>query len=141
MRRPLLRTGCLVLVALVTLGASACKQLTSGAREDFAARYSCPEDRVEVKSRGDLRPAQVLGRTGEASPAPPDEVRRDPGRYAKWQKDQDDRREAKLATYIGYEVIEASGCGHSEILVCHHPGGSKGGTRTADVTCERGKQP
>jgi hypothetical protein len=128
----------LLLLALTT---TACKQLTSGAREDFAARYSCPEDRVEVKPRADLQPAQALGKMNEAPATPPDEVKRDPGRYAKWQQDQADRREAKLATYIGYEVMEASGCGHTEILVCHHPGGSKGGTRTADVTCERGKNP
>jgi hypothetical protein len=137
MRRPLLAACLLVL----PLAAIACKQLTSGAREDFAARYSCPEDRVEVKSRADLQPAQVLHRSSDAPAEPPDEVRRDPGRYARWQKDQADRREARAATYIGYEVIEASGCGHTDLLVCHHPGGSKGGTRTGDVTCERGKAP
>ena len=138
MGRPLLRAACVLLLPLTMV---ACKQLTSGAREDFAARYSCPEDRVEVKSRGDLQPARALGKTSEASATPPDEVMRDPGRYAKWQQDQADRREEKLATYIGYEVIEANGCGHTEILVCHHPGGSKGSTRTAEVKCERGHAP
>jgi hypothetical protein len=137
MRRPLLPAACL----LLALGATACKQLSSGAREDFAARYSCPEDRVVVKTRDDLTPAQALGKANEPAAQPPDEVKRDPGRLAKWQKDQAERREARLATYIGYEVIEASGCGHTDILVCHHPGGSKGGTRTGDVTCERGKMP
>jgi hypothetical protein len=137
MRRPLL-AACLLVVPLV---ATACKQLSTGAREDFAARYSCPEDRVEIKPRADLQPAQVLHRANDAAAEPPDEVRRDPGRYAKWQKDQADRREARAGAYIGYEVIEASGCGHTDLLVCHHPGGSKGGTRTGDVTCERGKAP
>ena len=138
MRRSLLTAACLVLLAL---SATACKQLTSGAREDFAARYSCPEDRVEVKARADLQPAQALGKANEPPATPPDEVKRDPGRYAKWQRDQADRREAKLATYSGYEVIEASGCGHTDILVCHHPGGSKGGSRTAEVKCEQGHAP
>ena len=138
MRRPLLAAACLVLLSLV---ATACKQLTSGAREDFAARYSCPEDRVEVKERVDLQPAQALGKANEVPASPSDEVKKDPGRLARWQKDQADRREAKLSTYIGYEVIEANGCGHTDILVCHHPGGSKGGTRTAEVMCERGHAP
>ena len=137
MRRPLLAASLLAL----PLVAIACKQLSSGAREDVTARYSCPEDRVEVKSRADLQPAPVLARASDATATPPDEVKRDPGRYAKWQKDQADRRESRAATYIGYEVIQASGCGHDELLVCHHPGGSKGGTRTGDVTCERGKIP
>jgi hypothetical protein len=126
---------------LLPFVAAACKQLSSGAREDFAARYSCPEDRVEVKPRADIPPAQALARPGEVAPSPSDEVKRDPARLAKWQKDQADRREARLSTYIGYEVLEATGCGHTELLVCHHPGGSKGGTRTGDVTCERGHAP
>ena len=138
MRRPLLPAACVV---LLPLAAASCKQLSSGAREDFAARYSCPEDRVDVKPRADIQPAQALARPGEIAPAPSDEVKRDPARLAKWQKDQADRREAKLSTYIGYEVLEATGCGHAEILVCHHPGGSKGGTRTGDVMCERGNKP
>ena len=138
MRRPLLAAACLL---LLSLAATACKQLTSGAREDFAARYSCPEDRVEVKERSDLQPVQALGKANEVPATPPDEVKRDPARYAKWQQDQADRRESKLARYIGYEVIEVNGCGHTDILVCHHPSGSKGGTRTAEVVCERGHAP
>jgi hypothetical protein len=137
MRRRLL-AACLLVLPLT---ATACKQLSSGAREDFAARYSCPEDRVEVKPRVDLQPAQVLHRASDAPQTPPDEVKRDPGRLVKWERDQADRRESRAATYIGYEVLQATGCGHDEILVCHHPGGSKGGTRTGDVTCERGKAP
>lgn len=138
MRRSPLVAASLLLLALT---ATACKQLTSGAREDFAARYSCPEDRVEVKPRADLQPEQALGKSDAASPEPPDEVRRDPGRYAKWRQDQADRREAKHSTYIGYEVIEATGCGHTDILICHHPSGSKGSTRTGDVKCELGRAP
>jgi hypothetical protein len=137
MRRPLLAAACLL---LLPLGATACKRLSTGAREDFAARHSCPEDRVEVKTRSDLQPAQVLGRAGEMPATPPDEVKKDPGRYAKWQKDQAERREATLATYSVYEVIEASGCGHNELLVCHHPR-DENGTRAGEVTCDQGKKP
>jgi hypothetical protein len=55
--RLLLATACLAFVAMATEGS---KPLKTGAQESFARKYSCPEERVEVKARDDLFPQHAL---------------------------------------------------------------------------------
>ena len=115
--RPLLLLVFFALPALV----SGCKRLSTGAREDFARRYSCPENRIDVKERTDLRAQDVLGPGQQPEAQPPDEVKNDPGRYAQWKKDQAEQRQGQAARYADYEVFELTGCGHAATLACHHP--------------------
>lgn len=112
---------------LVSLACSvgACKSLEKGAREEFGEKFSCPDDRVSVRARSDLEPAEVLnGNQGKRKP--PDEVKRDPGRLAKWEKDEQERLAKQNRGYSGYEVFEVSGCDHKLLMVCHHPNTQRG---------------
>ncbi len=98
---------------------------------EFGKKYSCPDDRVSVKERPDLDPVKTLAPDRDFSlGTPPDEVRADPGRYAKWKAD----READVASarqrYSQDRMFEVSGCGHTDLEGCHaHKGaGRQGGT-------------
>jgi hypothetical protein len=128
----------LACLALGLVGGFGCKRLSTGALETFAQQHSCPEERVQVREREDLDPEAV--KWGAPTPlTPPDEVRRDPARLARFQRDQAEQQARRRASYAGYAVFEVSGCDHKELLVCHHPGGSRGGTDA--VSCSEGKQP
>ncbi len=107
--------------ALLPALLSGCKRLSTGAREDFARRYSCPEERISGKARTDLRAQDVIGAGQQPEVQPPDEVKKDPGRYAEWEKHQAGVRQQQAAQYADYEVFEVTGCGHTTILACHHP--------------------
>ena len=107
-----------VIVVLVLL--AACKRSTdsAGAKQEFSKKYSCPDDRVTVKERGDIDPATLLY-PPSADEAPPDEVKNDPGRLAKWQADHKEQRETVEAGYRrSYQIYEASGCDHAVLLAC-----------------------
>ena len=67
-----------------------------------------------MRVREDLKPGQILGTAADANPTPPDEVKKDPARLAKWQQDQAERRKRQSSTYSDYDVFEVSGCGHSD---------------------------
>lgn len=136
MRRPLAFAACFSIL----LANAGCQRLSSGAREDFAQRYSCPDDRVEARLREDLRATDVLGIAADAS-APSAEVMKDPARLAKWQQDQARRRESRSSAYVDYDVFEVTGCGHTDLLACHHPTGRNGGSRTDTVSCQQGRKP
>lgn len=130
-----LRRVCLLLLL------AGCERLSTGAREDFGRRYSCPDDRVTVKSREDLQADQVLGlRLPE--PQPPAEVKSDPGRFAKWQADRAQDRTRMAALNEHYEVFEVSGCGHTDVVACRHPTTPDGrGTYPGRVMCQPSRQP
>jgi hypothetical protein len=99
--------------------------MSAGAKEDFAKKYSCPDDRVTTKIRTDIDPRQALASASELKVAtPPDEVKDDPGRLARWQADQDAERESRRRSYSSNTMIEVTGCGHSQIVACrpHHQG-------------------
>ena len=120
----------LVLLALVT---PACKRLVTGAREEFAKKFSCPEDRVQVAERKDLSAYELIFGKMEAE-KPPEAVLDDPERLAKWKADHD-KSESKKRWDASFAVFEASGCDHKALLACAHPGGSKGGQRLNAVSC------
>ena len=106
-----------VLVALVVAAASmGCESLDDEARDDFAAEFSCPMNRVEVRPRPDIDGYTAVH--GKA-PAPPAEIAKDPGRLAVWQKDLDERRSHNYGT-----VYEVRGCSHGKLYTCSRSVGS-----------------
>ncbi len=107
-----------------------CKGLETGAKEHFGEKFSCPEDRVEVRARPDLKWSKVVF-GDRPQEGPPDEVKKDPGRLAKWHEDHKDDN----ATLDRLDVFEAKGCGHELIMACYHPGDSEGRMETNRVAC------
>lgn len=113
----------------------ACKPLKSGAREQFSKQHACPESRVEVRPRGDLRVWDVL--VG-VTPQPPPDVASDPERIALFranQQDQNDRMQSSC------ELYEVRGCSQQQLLCCAHPSAEGGGTYTTAVSCSPGRYP
>jgi hypothetical protein len=99
--------------------------ISGGAQQQFGAKFSCPDDRVAVKMRPDIDPARALASKGDPPPAvPPDEVRNDPGRYAKWQEDQ--QVHGTRAIHARYTMLEVAGCGHTQIVGCRNVHGGRG---------------
>ncbi len=98
-----------------------CTRLSTGARKDFARQYSCPDDRVQVRSRDDLNAKDLLAPNRAPAPPPPLEVKNDPARYALWKANQAAARAREAAPYGAYEVFTVTGCGHTELLACRHP--------------------
>ncbi|MBL9028239.1 MAG: hypothetical protein JNL21_38960 [Myxococcales bacterium] len=90
-----------------------CKGLETGAKEHFGEKFSCPEDRVEVRARPDLKWSKVVF-GDRPQEGPPDEVKKDPGRLAKWHEDHKD---------------------DNAIMACYHPGDSEGHMETNRVAC------
>ena len=126
-------------LGLTICSAFGCKSLETGAKEHFAKKYSCPEDRVEAHARPDLRWSKIVfGDRPEE--VPPDEVKNDPGRLAKWNEDH----QGNAASLDKFDVFEAKGCGHEQIMACLHPKDDQG-TSTDRVVCidapERPKAP
>jgi hypothetical protein len=94
--------------------------LSDGIRKNFATKYSCPEARVVVKERSDLDPFKTLSQGEDFSLGnAPDEVRADPGRYAKWKADREQFVAREKQQYTQNTMFEVSGCNHTEILGCH----------------------
>jgi hypothetical protein len=122
-----------VALLLVLLCAS-CKSAAKGAREHFGQKYSCPDDRIHVKDRSDLRPSQALAYPfGEAKP--PGEVANDPGRLATWQADKQGSRDRWARYYdSNTSVFEVDGCDHHLLLVC-----GRNSRRADQVSCEEGQ--
>lgn len=138
--RVLMALGVLALLALIAaapwaLLALATKPLDVGAREQFSKEHSCPEDRIQVRARPDLKPfdAWLVER-----PRPPDEVARDPGRLAIWEKGERERAEGWNE---GHETFEVRGCGHQVLYLCSHSSNADGSTYPGLVLCGHGTYP
>lgn len=113
----------LILIAAVSL--FGCKRLSTGAKEDFARRHSCPEDRVTVKERSDVHPASLLAPEGKETP--PDDVKKDPARLAKWEADKKEQRAKTESGYArSYTVYEVRGCDLAVFVACTHADSSNG---------------
>lgn len=96
--------------------------MLEGAREQFGKQFSCPDDRIRAKRRTDLEIA-----TTATSATPPDEVKADPERLAKWQADHAMEQAASSKRASERQRFELDGCGHSELLDCrphHGPNGA-----------------
>ncbi len=89
-----------------------CATLGDEARDTFAKNFSCPEERVEVRERKDIRPSDWLN-----SEVPPGEVAADPARLAMWNEQQ-----AKLRADDDdrHSIFEVRGCGHELLYSCGH---------------------
>lgn len=122
-----------VAFVLMVAALGGCKRLKTGAREEFSKQYACPLERVEVIARGDLRYGDLLPKAAEAEP--PDEVKRDPGRLAKWKQDRADERKELRSTLDSIDVFQARGCGHDTLYGCWHPGNSEGNAQADEVSC------
>jgi len=88
-----------------------CHRYQNQARDEFADRYSCPTDRVDVRERNDLAPSSFSTPSGE----PPAEVKRDPERYEYWKHQEQENLEARDS---GWDCFEVTGCGHHELTCC-----------------------
>ena len=99
-----------VLPVTSVLALAGCRKDETIAREMFAGRFTCPEDRLTVTTRKDLRAVDVAFR---AKPAPSD-VSADPARLASWNKEQ--AREA--ADFASFTVVEVKGCEHDVLFAC-----------------------
>jgi hypothetical protein len=149
MRTDASKVGAVTLSLLIALGSPACKKSTPSdvdstpdvvdssapeenplakeIRQDFAKKFSCPEDRVEVKVRADIDPVKALAPNKEfPMGTPPDEVKADPGRYEKWKADRQQQLEIERYRYTQNTMFEVTGCQHTQILGCHaHRNGNK----------------
>jgi hypothetical protein len=125
----------LLLAALVAAVSTAgCKKLSTGARESFGRIYSCPDNQITVTARDDLK-ASTLMAGGASGPEeqPPEEVKREPARLAKWREERAKDREFAEKRYERHEVFAVTGCGHSSLLCCEHPHVTSGGS-TGEAT-------
>jgi hypothetical protein len=103
-------------VTLLVVLASAGCSLSGAAVRRFARDESCPEDRVVVRRRADMRPSSAIPRT-----QPPADVAADPERLRVWESTRQDERD--LAD-LG-EIYEVEGCGVGRLYTCHR---TKGGS-------------
>lgn len=111
----------LLLVACLAAGLLDCTRLRTGALEQFAVKHSCPEERVTVRERDDLRWSTIARPPAQrAKPTPPPDVSADPGRLAKWTKDNAARETSFDETLDGFDVFEVSGCDQRELMGCRH---------------------
>jgi hypothetical protein len=95
------------------------KSLSEGAREEFARQHSCPEDRVTVRERDDVSPAEIV--PGLEEKEPPPEVAADAERLAKWKQDAEEKRAKAEDAVSSLAVFEVSGCDTSMVMLCNHP--------------------
>ena len=133
--------GWLAFVALVCaapwiLCALLTKRLDVGAREQFSREQSCPEDRIQVRARPEVKPSDAFFGTDRREP--PSEVARDPARLAIWQKGERERAEDWNARF---EPFEVRGCGAQVLYLCSHPGDADGSTYPGLVSCMTATDP
>ncbi|MGZ3417334.1 MAG: hypothetical protein ACXVEF_11930 [Polyangiales bacterium] len=132
------RTLLMILSVSALVAAPACKKLKTGAAEKFGTKYSCPDDRIHVTPRTDLKASDVMVSKHAKKPKkPPAEVQADPARLAKWKADQEEQESSTKDFHDNaYDVFEVEGCDHHVMMTCHHPSGTKGGTRMDRVSCD-----
>jgi hypothetical protein len=107
-----MKRAAVVVVALLCGSlAVGCKGMKTGAQQNFAREFTCPEDRVEVRPRTEIRPSDLKTKS-----TPSKEIAADPQRLKIWQtaKDESDASENSLN-----EVFEARGCDHQALYSCH----------------------
>jgi hypothetical protein len=127
------RRAAVLAIVLLVEALAGCKRLGTGAREQFSKQYACPLERVEVIARGDLRYGDLIPTGAEAEP--PDEVKRDPGRLAKWKQDRADEVKERRSTLDAIDVYQVRGCVHDTLYGCWHPGNSEGNAQSDEVSC------
>ncbi|MDB4995406.1 MAG: hypothetical protein JWM74_2838, partial [Myxococcaceae bacterium] len=53
------RAAVLIVALFATSLAVGCKGMKTGAQESFAREHTCPEERVEVRARTEIRPSDL----------------------------------------------------------------------------------
>jgi hypothetical protein len=87
---------------------------TGTAKKTFAQSFTCPDERVELRPRSDIKGSMFRSHT---PPSP--EVRNDPARYAIWQKEQAQAdRDADSGGNYGVFFFDVRGCGHQVLYEC-----------------------
>lgn len=116
------------------LALAGCKRLGTGARETFAREYSCPEARVAVTERSDLRYSAFLESPRPGTPAP--EVAADPERLARWTSDRQEEHSALMRDLdTSLTVYRVTGCDHEVFMGCAHVEDSEGYMDLSRVNC------
>jgi len=128
MRRVVVVVICLAFVALVS-----CKRVSTGAKEYYGKEFSCPDGRFTIKERPDLKWGSIIldGNHEE----PPDEIKKDPGRVAKWREEKNKEKEESRSTLDRLDVFEAEGCDHHVLMGCGHSTTNEGGCDASSVSC------
>jgi len=91
--------------------------------KQFAKEHSCPDDRVTVTLRADIDVMQFHKR--KAKPLT-DDIKADPGRYAKWKSDDDADEASHRDSYSDHHIFEVSGCNITELQECEEWYGTTG---------------
>ena len=86
------------------------------ARRQFGVQFSCPEDRVEVRPRTDVKWSSIVYEVPKATP--PAELAKDPARLAKWKADQKALYQPLLDSLDSADVFEGEGCSHTALIGC-----------------------
>lgn len=110
-----------LLLCLATVG---CTFTSDMARDQFSRRFSCPDERLGLKSVP-VRPEELLD-PGE----PPADVAADAGRLAVWQAN----RIGDMQFYEHLSAIEVRGCGHRVTYLCWDE--RNAAHETIDTFCE-----
>ena len=113
-RSTAVKAACAAIGLLLMIG---CQSLEECAKETFSREFSCPQERVTVRERKDVDVYDAMFGPG---PQPPDEVKKDPGRNALWQKEHSGDR-AKWNEMM--TIYEGKGCDHTSLYACNHPSG------------------
>ena len=119
-----------LLVSCCALLAS-CQSLPDGAKEEMAARWTCPPERITTVTREDLVAGELMA--AATTPEPPPEVAADPGRLAYFREEQKKHAEKVADAYSSFVVIEAKGCDHQQLLACARKQKVRAGS--SSVTC------
>jgi len=109
-----------------------CMSTATGARDRFVRHYACPEERVVVRERPDLKWSAVVLSSREPE-APPSHVRADSERLATWTKERDARWEQRARVLDRHDVFQVTGCGHDVLLGCSHPVQRHNGAIVGDI--------
>ncbi len=119
----------------LALTCAGCTRLSTQAKDDFAKKFSCPEEKVDVRERPDLNADDVLqaNKKTNKKAVPPPEVAADPARLGKWNKDHADSEASRASLHSSFDVFEVTGCDHKNLVVCHRPSGK--GNNSAHPSC------
>jgi hypothetical protein len=84
------------------------------ARKRFASTYTCPDERIELRERNDLKGSMF------AYHEPPSaEVKNDPARYEMFRKKEAEQdANADSGGNYGVFFYDVRGCGHEELYQC-----------------------